>query len=111
MRVELEIYSGRPNHDWTLTPAEATELAHRLVGVPPGVPRRDEPGLGYRGFAVDNPRGEADLPTTLRVYDGLLTIVEHGHVATYQDTNGIEAWLLDLARQQGHGELLAALDR
>lgn len=57
MRVELDIYSGRPNPAWTLTAEQegdfrgllarlrAAGFAHRGDGEPP-------PALGYRGLVV-----------------------------------------------------------
>ena len=57
VRVEADLFSGRPNPAWTLSSGEATELARRLEKVEA---RRGEPapvgaagpGLGYRGLVV-----------------------------------------------------------
>ncbi len=56
-QVELGLYSGVPDPSWTLTTAEANELAAALAGLA----RVDEPaasgGLGYHGFTIVTPDG------------------------------------------------------
>jgi hypothetical protein len=51
--VELDIFSGRPNPQWTLTPKEESELIERVIAEP-SLTRAPESagGLGYRGFTV-----------------------------------------------------------
>jgi len=54
MQVELDIFSGRPNPQWTLTPQQSDEWDRLLQELPEG--RADgepPPGLGYRGFIVN----------------------------------------------------------
>ncbi|KMO29930.1 hypothetical protein VQ02_28910 [Methylobacterium variabile] len=51
--VEVDLYSGRPNPRFPLSPAAAAELERRLDALPPaaaGAATRD--GLGYRGLRV-----------------------------------------------------------
>lgn len=52
--VELDIFSGRPNPRWTLSPAEAASLTQQILdGVTPVVPADVTDGrLGYRGYLV-----------------------------------------------------------
>ena len=69
--IELDVFSGRPNPTWNLTPGQAQELLRVL-----DVIRRDGrtrppcqvPGLGYRGFHV---RTASDAQSaTWQVFDG-----------------------------------------
>ncbi|GAB3196619.1 hypothetical protein GCM10027062_06350 [Nocardioides hungaricus] len=50
--VELDVFSGRPNPRWLLTPTEAAEFTQRVLdGATPAVPVDvSEGNLGYRGF-------------------------------------------------------------
>jgi hypothetical protein len=52
-RVELDLFSGRPNPTWELDDLEARQL-QRLIEIPPPthLPPPESPGLGYRGFQV-----------------------------------------------------------
>jgi hypothetical protein len=62
--VELDVFSGRENPQWSLDPdaeARVGELLERLG--PPGAPP-EPPGLGYRGFVVSGSAG------VYRVYRG-----------------------------------------
>ena len=56
MLVELDIFSGRPNPRWELSDAEAAsvrELIDALAPAPAAAPPVP-PGLGYRGFRIDD---------------------------------------------------------
>jgi hypothetical protein len=52
VRVELDIFSGRPNPSWMLAPPERDELLRALGAAQQETAARELPGLGYRGFAV-----------------------------------------------------------
>ncbi len=53
-RIELDIYSGRPNPSWVLDEAEGSELVERLRAEPRmmGAVNDVTLGLGYRGYIV-----------------------------------------------------------
>ena len=56
MLVELDIFSGRPNPRWELSDTEAAtvrELIDALAPAPAAAPPVP-PGLGYRGFRIDD---------------------------------------------------------
>jgi len=74
--VELDIFSGRPNPRWTLSPKEAQQLAERVRADPSQLLPLDSEagGLGYRGFVITaQDTGEADawkragLPSRVRL--------------------------------------------
>jgi len=63
MRVEIDLFSGRPNPAWTLDGGEAHGLRAILADLSQTSRRPPEPpGLGYRGFQV------TDGAHTYRVY-------------------------------------------
>ncbi len=55
MRVELDVFSGRPNPRWELDEDSAAALRRLLsrLSVSTDTPPR-QPGLGYRGFVFDS---------------------------------------------------------
>lgn len=59
--VELDVFSGRPNPRWVLTPGEAAEFSQRVLnGTTPAVPVDvSEGNLGYRGFIIRASGAEA----------------------------------------------------
>lgn len=74
--VELDIFSGRPNPRWTLSPKEAQHLAERVRAEPSQLLPLDSEtgGLGYRGFIISaQDTGDADawtragLPSQVRL--------------------------------------------
>ncbi|MGY1695687.1 MULTISPECIES: hypothetical protein [unclassified Geodermatophilus] len=106
-RVDLLVYSGRPNPTFELTPAEAEELGRRLDRLPPGAPPGEAPGLGYGGMVVTfDPSAGRPRPVTVRRG---VTEDAAGPVTGRLDTEDVEGWLLALARRRGHAELLDAL--
>lgn len=51
--VEVDLYSGRPNPSWPLTPEEVARLVERIDGLAPAADNVEPPGrLGYRGLRV-----------------------------------------------------------
>lgn len=106
--VELLVYSGRPNPSFELTSDEAAELVRRLDRLPPGGPPPEAPGLGYRGLLVTL-AAPGDGPDQVTVYRGTVRLETAEVVDTRLDTASIESWLLDLARQRGHADLVASL--
>lgn len=106
MRVELDVFSGRPNPGWELTAAEAAELARRLAGLAPSATGPAEPGLGFRGYRIVNREGLTGLPHEIRVFGGALTTLDGGHIRHFADNSEIERWLLEQAREHGYGDLV-----
>ena len=67
MRIELDMFSGRPNPVWELDASaerELLELESKLL--PAGRPANEPPPLGYRGFTYGEARDSR------RVFDGIL---------------------------------------
>lgn len=57
MRVELDIFSGRPNPVWELDAPGSTALMTRLASLSEHAPLAVElPDLGYRGFVFHSKR-------------------------------------------------------
>jgi len=106
MRVEIDIFSGRPNPAWELTEAERTELERRMASLRPSPRLPIDFPLGYRGFLVHDPGRTEGLPGQIRVWRGTVTFTEAGLDIVYDDVNGIEEWLMLEAGKHGYGELL-----
>ena len=53
MRVTMNIFSGRPNPTWMLTPPQARELIERVAAAVTSTAADEPPVLGFRGFTVD----------------------------------------------------------
>jgi len=104
VRVELDVFSGRPNPTWPLTPPQVQKLMSMLGRLSLG--GRQEPGgLGWRGFLLHRLDSIGTSRLWLRVADGAVSVNEGGgHV--YRDTEGIEAWLRDQAERHGFSSLL-----
>lgn len=106
MRVELNIFSGRPNPSWELSPQDASTLEERLTELTRTSQSPGEGGLGYRGFILSNPTQIAGLSSQIHIFKRVITISEGGHTTRYRDTKGAEGWLIEQARKQGYGNIL-----
>ncbi len=110
VEVMLDVYSGRPNPTWTLTPQQIEELRELLAAALRQQPREraaEPPYLGYAGFVITNRSHEAGLPFRVHVYGGTLSITpqeprEGAESTHYADQHALEAWLLEQAARQGH---------
>jgi hypothetical protein len=108
MRVELDIFSGRTNPEWTLTDTEATELKTMAAALP--VAAASPPpfdGLGYRGIVVRDP---VDPYWSLVAFRDIVWIrtLEGSEVRSDPDA-GIERWLLGAAGDAVNPALLERL--
>lgn len=94
--VTLNVFSGRPNPSWQLTPQQEQQFTDRLMSLetlsntrPTGLVGQ----LGYRGFSVtrnaDHPLGALGLRVHERIVDSGPT------QANLVDNAQIEAWLLE----------------
>ncbi|HXQ17278.1 MAG TPA: hypothetical protein VN814_21890 [Caulobacteraceae bacterium] len=52
MRVELDLFSGRPNPSWELDEAGVREFERLMTRLKPGFATPEPPALGYRGFLL-----------------------------------------------------------
>lgn len=104
--VELDAFSGLPNPTWTLTADEAAEAQRRLRDLPVAQgARMPEAGLGYRGFRLREAAASPGTGRRIYVASGLVQI-EDQEEPLYRDVHGLEAWLREIARREGHGRVL-----
>ena len=102
MRVEADLFSGRPNPSFTLDAGQADAVAALLRGLRPGGEPREPPGLGYRGFVVRD--ASAALPgcTELRAFQGVVAAECGGERRVLADPGRtVERRLMEL----GHAHL------
>ncbi len=107
--VRLLIHSGRPDPEWPLEAGEAKELVELLTGTVGAEKIHPPPagGLGYRGFLIRNvPVGKRG--GEVAVFSGVVTERSGTRAAHWRDSRGIEGWLIEQARRQGHGPVLDA---
>ena len=105
MRVELDVFSGRPNPTWELSPPESEEFltrARRLSPVPAVSP--SAPALGYRGLVVCG-GGDGDGRGDMRVGHGVVSADR-----CYADPGrSLEQWLLGTAAGRIDAVLLVSV--
>ena len=111
IEVELDIFSGRPNPKWKLSPRLESELFEQMDALAPD-PRGSfpqPPGLGYRGFLLrkENETREHDT----RVYGGAVTTaegvkkdparrLEKWLLKTAETAHSVEAQILDIVKDE-----------
>lgn len=87
MRIELDVFSGRPNPRWELDEDSAAALRRLLsrLAVTTDTPP-EPPGLGYRGFVFDGDAGPE------RAYGGF---VISSNAVLIDPSFGVERFLRD----------------
>ncbi|SOD90580.1 hypothetical protein SAMN06269250_3469 [Spirosoma fluviale] len=108
MKVELDVFSGRPNPTWTLSEEESTELVALLKSLPIAEESSEEGGLGYRGFVLSNFKETEGLPSPIRVYRKTIRM-QLDRPQSFQDIHGVERQLLQQASQRGYGAIVDSL--
>ena len=108
--VRLLIFSGRPDPEWVVEGDSLRELVDRArnaIGREAAYPPQPG-GLGYRGFMIRHQDDALELPRELAVFHGVVTEQPGPKASHWRDIGGLESWLLDQARREGYGEILAA---
>lgn len=109
--VEIDLFSGRSNPVWGLTPAEGAELMARLQSLPVGSPAAiPDDQLGYRGLHVgplpaqqgQREVSAAEAITAVDLGGGLINATRRdGSVLHLLDANrSVECWLLRIAQDR-----------
>jgi hypothetical protein len=95
-RVELDVFSGRPNPTWMLTAAETKTFRDMVAALPSrGTLTLPDP-LGYRGLLVSLPAEEVNgSVTTWRIWRGVVQRTFDATLTFYVDSDrALEMWLL-----------------
>ncbi len=106
IEVELNIFSGRPNPRWELSESQVDELKPKMRMLLPTATPKTTMQLGYRGVVIVNLSKTPDLPELIYAYKGVLTIMDRDMTNYYEDTNNLEEWLLNQARQLGYSKII-----
>ena len=104
LKIELDVFSGRPNPTWQLDDAQAIELLALMADLPI-VTQRQTGQLGYRGFLVYRPGPGGAVAAPVRVYAGTVEIDSQ----PFADVHGAEAWLMRCARANGSAAILDSI--
>src|SRR5262249_34146868 len=103
LRIELDVFSGRPNPSWLLDDPDSQAILDRL--------RLDRTcasgwnGLGYRGFLVWRTDIPGAMAPWLRVGHGII-IPSGGGAVAYLDDHHVEDLLIEQAAARGFGSLI-----
>lgn len=102
MKVEFDIFSGRPNPSWELTAAQNEEFRKRLRALPrnqSASPASNDDRLGYRGMIVTTADGDAVSADRIVVSAGTVSETGAQGSQTFSDSGReFERWLLSTGR-------------
>ncbi len=107
MKVEIDIYSGRPNPSWELTEQEGRELRARLQALPATAASELPDKLGYRGLRIaaralpgDDSAAHGDRIVSIELGGGAIRLQRRtGKLEYFSDTKrSVECWLLATAQ-------------
>jgi len=106
--VEVDIFSGMPNPEWTLSEASATMLMAKLSGMPKTTVGPRSTNLGYRGLVV---RIAGEGERTLFIHKGLIES-RQGDSSTFllDKDRAVEGWLIRSGRESLSDEVRRLLD-
>lgn len=104
MQVELNIYSGRPNPGWRLSPEQVAELGSRLAALPLAHDAVLPEPLGYRGLTLT---GGAGAASRIDIGSGVVLLQRADGSTEHRSDHqrSLERWLLGTAKGQVDDEL------
>lgn len=95
VRVELEIFSGRPNPTWDLSQQQGRELRERIAQLPRAQDGSFPEPLGYRGITAVLP-GADGREERIRLFDGVARVETSGATWFLNDADRqLERWLAE----------------
>jgi hypothetical protein len=105
-RALIDITSGLPSPEWSLTAVEAETFSQQIAALPPVDAPALFDGLGYRGFLI------FIGSQTVRVQSGYVVVEDGNHgTKSYRDVdNQLEKWLLTSAQPHIAPELYDLLE-
>jgi hypothetical protein len=106
--VELDVFSGRPNPSWELSPSESGELFKQLSPLPEADTNKSAffDGLGYRGFVISVHGADTTAsPVIYRVFKGFILMNDK----VFSDKNSVEKELKEQAGKKGFGDIIESM--
>lgn len=103
--IQLDVFSGRPNPSWELSPSESGELFNQLSLLPEAdaakAPYYDR--LGYRGFIVSvYEKDTTSSPSIYRIFQGYVFNSDK----LYSDKDSLEKSFIEQARKKGFADII-----
>jgi hypothetical protein len=106
--VEIDIFSGMPNPEWTLPEASAALFHSRLSGLRETTAKHRSKNLGYRGLVI---RMSQETSLTLYIQNGLIEISDGASSTFFLDEQrSLERWLIGTGRKFLSHEILDVID-
>jgi hypothetical protein len=110
LTVTLLVNSGEENPAWDMNAREISAFVELLKCKTPSDVTAPKPHTGYAGFLVVIVNKDDDhFPSTLRVESGLLWFLNDNNLKVFNDAGGVESFLQQQARNEGHGEYFEAV--
>jgi hypothetical protein len=96
VRVELDIFSGRPNPAWELSQEQARELRERIAKLPRVADGTFPDPLGYRGITAVLP-GAGGREERIRLFAGAVRVDAPDGATLFLNDAGrqVERWLAE----------------
>src|SRR5438874_2336385 len=102
MHVELDVFSGRQNPNWSLSPAQASEFRERIGRLPSREAHSQQrlPGLGYRGARIEI-EPEDQIPfKSVHIYGGKVVAIGRHKLRLADPNRSLERWVLSTGADQ-----------
>jgi hypothetical protein len=105
----MDIFSGRPNPKWELSPQQRSKFLEHISELNPYEKARHENGLGYRGLIIIDEPNDATKMRRYEVNNGAIQVIESNKLRyVLEDQNyEIEKWLINTAPTSFDQALLA----
>ena len=110
MHVVLDIFSGRPNPNFILTPEQTMEFLEIISFLKPIEKNctNQDGGLGYRGFMAEEKSNNSGTSKEFKIYNGKVkVVVGNDTVSIFEDKDYLlERWLLKIASDNVENDLI-----
>lgn len=109
IKVEIVVFSGRPDPTWFLDAQEQILVHAGLVQAVPRPPQQIEGQLGYTGFRLTVQTSDQIL--SIQIYGGIIIYNDQGQISFYQDTDrALEQILFKTSQAHINSELYHTIE-
>jgi hypothetical protein len=112
MQVEIDIFSGRPNPHWNLTPSEINDFSGFLKVLPKITEKASvQDGLGYRGLILTELSKNNQNYSMFSISNGLVEVRKHGYTERFLDKGRkLERWVFKTGKGRMDNFLYQQID-
>ena len=113
LKVEVRIFSGRPNPTWDISSEQVSQLLSKILSLRDTQEDIAYKGLGYNGFLVTKTDDSYDTPENIELNNGIVVVnYNNKRKSKYLDPRrALESWIVKTGAESLGQELVKYVEK